>query len=322
MAFLKQRIGAHFTAADIDDGAIFDFWTEPPGDSGDYHLYSRVMRIFLGLPGFSEVGQRRLEMEHAGPWFGEWWVPGDLAPAPNAPRLLGLCGPERSARLKFLIKREADLSGSVLSAMPSDLEAMSLSLARAAVFGPMQARLGQALRQGLRRPACRRLLAQGPAGDYRDYAARLSGAVERLALSSLATLHILAMVGNPAAVAPILSEVTDPAWLGHLRPTPQGKRAGARLVGDLYLRLGTSDCDPCVAALLVCARRAHRRLERDGFGAAQAADPSVVAAAAAGLAPVDREVAGGRLYLKRLTRVGDGFTDDALFTADLVRFRR
>ena len=108
---MKQRIGAHFTAADIDDGAIFDFWTEPPGDSGDYHLYSRVMRIFPGLRGLSEVGQRRLEMEHAGPWFGEWWVPGDLAPAPNAPRLLGLCGPERSARLKFLIKREADLSG-------------------------------------------------------------------------------------------------------------------------------------------------------------------------------------------------------------------
>ena len=39
-------------------------------------------------------------------------------------------------------------------------------------------------------------------------------------------------------------------------------------------------------------------------------------------APVDRAVAGGRLYLKRLTRVGDGFTDDALFAADLVRFRR
>ena len=37
---------------------------------------------------------------------------------------------------------------------------------------------------------------------------------------------------------------------------------------------------------------------------------------------MDREVAGGRLYLKRLTRVGDGFTDDALFAADLVRFRR
>ena len=31
--------------------------------------------------------------------------------------------------------------------------------------------------------------------------------------------------------------------------------------------------------------------------------------------------AGGRLYLKRLTRVGDD-TDDALFAADLVRFRR
>ena len=261
-------------------------------------------------------------MEHAGPWFGERWVPGDLAPAPNAPSLLDLCGPERSARLKFLTKREADLLGPILSAAPSDLEAMSLSLARAAVFGPMQARLSQALRRGLGRPACRRLLAQGPAGDYRDFAARLSGVVDRLALSGLAALHILAMVGHPAAVAPILAEVTDPAWLGHLRPPPQGKRAGARLVGDLYRRLATGDCDPGVAALLARARRAHRRLERDGFRADQVADPAVVAAAAARLAPVDRAVAGGRLYLKRLTRVGDGFTDDALFAADLVRFRR
>ncbi|MEC8028658.1 MAG: hypothetical protein VX170_13395, partial [Pseudomonadota bacterium] len=72
----------------------------------------------------------------------------------------------------------------------------------------------QALRRGLGRPACRRLLAQGPAGDYRDFAARLSGVVDRLALSGLAALHILAMVGHPAAVAPILAEVTDPAWLG------------------------------------------------------------------------------------------------------------
>ena len=93
-------------------------------------------------------------------------------------------------------------------------------------------------------------------------------------------------------------------------------------MGDLYRRLATGDCDPGVAALLARARRAHRRLERDGFRADQAADPAVVAAAAAGLAPVDRAVAGGRLYLKRLTRVGDGFTDDALFAADLVRFRR
>ncbi len=322
LAFLKQRTGAHFTAADIDDAAVFDFWTGPPGDGGDYRLYSRVVGSFLGLRELLEVGQRRLEMEHAGPWFGERWVPGDLAPAPNAPSLLDLCGPERSARLKFLTKREADLLGPILSATPSDLEAMSLSLARAAVFGPMQARLSQALRRGLGRPACRRLLAQGPAGDYRDFAARLSGVVDRLALSGLAALHILAMVGHPAAVAPILAEVTDPAWLGHLRPPPQGKRAGARLVGDLYRRLATGDCDPGVAALLARARRAHRRLERDGFRADQAADPAVVAAAAAGLAPVDRAVAGGRLYLKRLTRVGDGFTDDALFAADLVRFRR
>ena len=78
--------------------------------------------------------------------------------------------------------------------------------------------------------------------------------------------------------------------------------------------------DPGVAALLARARRAHRRLERDGFRADQAADPAVIAAAAAGLAPVDRAVAGGRLYLKRLTRVGDGFTDDALFAADLAAF--
>ncbi|MEC8006821.1 MAG: hypothetical protein VX183_06465 [Pseudomonadota bacterium] len=46
-------------------------------------------------------------------------------------------------------------------------------------FGPMQARLSQALRRGLGRPVCRRLLAQGPAGAYRDSAAWLSGVVNR-----------------------------------------------------------------------------------------------------------------------------------------------
>ena len=185
LAFLKQRTGAHFTAADIDDAAVFDFWTGPPGDGGDYRLYSRVVGSFLGLRELLEVGQRRLKIEHAGPWFGERWVPGDLAPAPNAPSLLDICGPERSARLKFLTKREADLLGPILSAVPSDFEAMSLSLARAAVFGPMQARLCQALRWGLSRPACRRLLARGPASDYRDFAARLSSVVDRLVLSGL-----------------------------------------------------------------------------------------------------------------------------------------
>ena len=69
------------------------------------------MGSFLGLRELLEVGQRLLEMEHAGPWFGERWVPGDVAPAPNAPSLLDLCGLERSARLKFLTKREADLLG-------------------------------------------------------------------------------------------------------------------------------------------------------------------------------------------------------------------
>ena len=185
MAFLKQRTGAHFTAGDIDDAAVFNFWTGPPGDGGVYRLHSRVVGSFLGLPELFEVGQRRLEMEHAGPWFGERWVPGDLAPAPKAKSLLNLCGPERSALLKFPTKREGDLLGPILSATHSDLEAMSLSLARAAVFGPMQARLCQALRWGLSRPACRRLLARGPASDYRDFAARLSSVVDRLVLSGL-----------------------------------------------------------------------------------------------------------------------------------------
>ena len=321
LAFLKRRAGAHFTAADIDDAAIFDFWAAPPGEGGDYRLYGRVLSSFLNLRELLEVGQRRLEMEYAGPWFGEWTIAADLSPVTDRPSLLDPSGVGRSPRLKFLTQREADLLAPILSATASDLEALSLSLARAAVFGPMQARLSQALRRGLDRPARRRLLDQGPTGDYRAFAARLSGVIDRLALSRLAALHILAMVGHPAAVAPILAEVTDPAWWATFgrRRRVSGRRA---LVGDLYRRLATGDCDPGVAALLARARRAHRRLERDGFRADQAADPAVIAAAAAGLAPVDRAVAGGRLYLKRLTRVGDGFTDDALFAADLARFRR
>ena len=75
---------------------------------------------------------------------------------------------------------------------------------------------------------------------------------------------------------------------------------------DLYRRLATGDCDPGVAALLACARRAHRRLERDGFRADQAADPAVVAAAAAGLAPVYGQwLAGGFISNGRLGSATD-----------------
>ncbi|MEC8006822.1 MAG: hypothetical protein VX183_06470, partial [Pseudomonadota bacterium] len=56
LAFLKQRTGAHFTAADIDDAAVFDFWTRPPGDVGDYRLYGRVVGSFLSLRELLEVG--------------------------------------------------------------------------------------------------------------------------------------------------------------------------------------------------------------------------------------------------------------------------
>ena len=38
LALWKQRTGGHFTAADIDDAAVFDFWTGPPADGGDYRL--------------------------------------------------------------------------------------------------------------------------------------------------------------------------------------------------------------------------------------------------------------------------------------------
>ncbi|MGB1006528.1 MAG: hypothetical protein ACPGVX_05090, partial [Thalassobaculaceae bacterium] len=62
LAFLKRRAGAHFTAADIDDAAIFDFWAAPPGEGGDYRLYGRVLSSFLNLRELLEVGQRRLEM--------------------------------------------------------------------------------------------------------------------------------------------------------------------------------------------------------------------------------------------------------------------
>ncbi len=160
IAFLEGVLGNRFDADEVDDQAIFDFWSaaideQEQGDGADFKAYRTVFLAFLRLIELLEDGDALTRFEHMHA-IGTDREAGEVDPGEDAYLdATGIAGPDDPLSVfseppldavKFLNKKETEIL-SLPAGNPERVRRLILSYLRAETFGVGQFRLIQALRR-------------------------------------------------------------------------------------------------------------------------------------------------------------------------------
>jgi hypothetical protein len=300
---LLRRGGGDFSADDIDDDAILEFWLA--AEEPDFRVFASVLRGFLRLAEALEHAATNADMARARK-IGTDATAGEVDPDPDAiadgaadgqrDPLAELQEPPASS-VKALNQRERAELAPVLEA-GGRAERLALSLLRDRVFGALQARLTEALRRGGAAGALHVLDAADTAESYAAWVTRYGTLDEHVARVMLASLHLLARAGRAESVHLVLAcaPATDLAVIGRRTQGRADVREAVRALADPAV------AGPDVAALMLRARRAYQSLSRAGFEPDAADRPELVEGHAAASVPLAALAAGVGRFRAALAR--------------------
>ncbi len=289
MSFLGNRQGGGVGPEDLDDQAVLDFWVfaSTSADTNvDFRTFKTVFQGFIRLRDALAAAREQAAIKAAVP-LGPDREHGEIDPAEidtaldqietrRAP-FEQLRTPPASA-VKFLNKRETAAIEIIVEAGEAAL-AMPLSVMRAEIFGAVQARITQSLRNRAALPPTGTSTAPTPVANhgipsYRDYARRIDETRDHLEDILLASFHVLASARHSAAITVLLGLAPE-IDLRPLAPlfrdghedegnviTLAGPAVGQGLLADLAAH---PDRHPALAALLADARTAAQGIARKGF---------------------------------------------------------
>ena len=194
--FLQREAGGDFTAHDINDQAVLDFWlASAAGDAAaDFRGFRTTTMAFLRLRRLLMDSDSLQALAHPVA-FGSDAAAGEvelsaetvLLPVPDDDPLEQL-QEQPAASVKAYNKRELAVLHLPVSET-AGVAALRLSYLRAQTFGALQNRLTQALRRQSGDVAA--LIAAGPDATYADCVATLTGLAQHTRRLMEATLYVL-----------------------------------------------------------------------------------------------------------------------------------
>jgi hypothetical protein len=271
LEFLREQ--ADGGEVEIGDRTILEFWLKQcgasPADEGWFRTFRTALDAFIAFTRSLDLASDRQGARNALP-VGTDADKGEVDPdslsglmeAPGQWQSpLPLLDDEPTARVKFLTGREKDALRLLLEMGPL-ARSLPMSLLRAEVFGPAQARLTQALRRQADDSELRGLLGLDDVGDYAAHGERMRKLQRRIGTVMMASLHVLLRDQNIAESGNIATLCADdPAALFETiaeDPAPPPLPGAERVMGE--------------------AIRAFRDISRKGFSDQEIEDPSVVEA--------------------------------------------
>jgi len=340
LAFIAERADGDGAAQAIDDGAVLDYWIEHAGAdteaesneaAPDARTYRNVFKTAARLLTILRLAEDRHGIEVALP-IGTDREAGEVDPAElehamaavdedadavDALEQVALAG------VKLVNKREAE---ALRQALPGDAIARALtrSVLRNAVFGDAQARLTQALRQGLEPAEVARKIDAEPDDDYPGRLDAFRAVADHLERMLLVSFHVLFHCRHAAAVEAALLAHPDLDLEG-LRPDPDAPDAtdGSNVVSmqaERALRrfFDDGDDESPLGQLRRDAAKAAKSIARQGFKEADWQDPEIVGAFADGVGAL---AAARRDLARLLDRHAAGIDWPGLQREDTPTFR-
>lgn len=342
ISFLENRHGDGVGPEHLDDEAVFDFWiyaSTSAETNVDFRTFKTVFLAFIQMRDALAAARDRAAMKATVP-LGPDREAGEIDPAEVETALVQiearrapldqLRTPPASA-VKFLNKRETAAIEMIVEAGEAAL-AMPLSVMRAQVFGAVQARITQSLRnRALSPPTAPTAGANHPVPSYRDYGERIGDTESHLELILLASFHILASERHASAITVFLGlrPEIDLTPLAPLFRDGQGEHGNVialtdAVVGECFLAdlAAHPGRHPTLARFLADAKTAVRQIARKGFR--KSADDrdriEGFAVAIDALLAIRKQIDRFRARLKRAGMEGEGWdrrhrTDHKLFFA-------
>jgi len=331
LAFVAERAAGEAAAQAIDDGTVLDYWiehAEAEGDDTDARTYRNVFKTAARLLTILRLAEDRHGIEVALP-IGTDREAGEVDPAEleqamtaveEAADTVDALEQVALAGVKMVNKREAE---TLRHALPGDETARALtrSVLRNAVFGDAQARLTQALRQGLKPAEVARKIETEPEDDYPGRLDSFRAVAEHLERMLLVSFHVLFLRRHAAAAEAALLARPD-LDLEALRPDPATPDGGnvVSMQAELALRRLFDDADDesPLGQLRRDAAKAAKSIARQGFKEGDWQDPEIVGAFADGLPAL---AAALRELLRLLERHAAGIDWPGLQAEDTPTFQ-
>lgn len=337
LGFIAERADGGAAAQAIDDEAVFDFWVDHGADDSDdgatdSRTYRGVFKTAVRLLHILRLAADKHGMAVALP-IGTEREAGEVDPADveaamaeidDAAEPLAALEDTAAAGVKIVNKREAE---TLRQALHGDIagRALTRSVLRNAVFGDAQARLTQALRQGLAAGERAARIEAEPASSYDERIDAFADVAAHLDRMVLISFHVLSHAGHRDAVHAALAAepALDLADLG-----VGDDDAGAddnvvsfqaeRAMQRFFQAAQAANPKDAVGRLAADAAKAAKGIARQGFSEDARQDPDVIAAFAAAvpaLGAVRREL------VKFLADHAAGIDWATLLDADTPRFR-
>lgn len=340
LGFIAERAKGAAAAEAIDDDAVLEYWSDQGRDEADdaatdARTYRGVFKTAVRLLQILRLAADKHGMSVALP-IGTEREAGEVDPADVEAAMAEIDDTaEPLSRLediaakgvKILNKREFD---TLRQALHGDQAGRGLtrSVLRNAVFGDAQARLTQALRQGIAATEIAERVAAEPDSGYEQRLETFAAVAPHLERMVLIAFHVLAQAGHRYAVGAALAADPDldlsdlVATLGNDDHTPGGDNVvsfqAERAMQKFFQSALAADAEDGVGALAQSAAKAAKGIARQGFTDAAWADVEVVelfAEALPALTQVRRELD------KFLNEHAARIDWTALLDADTPRFR-
>ncbi|WP_259780165.1 hypothetical protein [Aestuariispira ectoiniformans] len=201
--YLEARFGPGFTAGDIDDTCILEFWLEMSGldgeEGGNFTGFPTAFDAFIRFVQAVDLGMQSSKAGYTGV-IGSDREAGEIDPD-SVQQLADLVLNEETSLLerlaeppmdavKFLNKRETELLAYVLPRY-TEIARWTLSYLRSEVFGRGQARLSQALRNKVLADKLLALIEEAAPETYQDRVAAVMKVQTYLTKLLLACVYVL-----------------------------------------------------------------------------------------------------------------------------------
>lgn len=305
LGFIAERADGGAAAQAIDDEAVIEYWLEHAADDEaeagtDARTYRGVFKTAVRLLHILRLAADKHGMSVALP-IGTEREAGEVDPADvesamaeidEAAEPITMLEETAASGVKFLNKRELDTLRQALHGEAAG-RCLTRSVLRNAVFGDAQARLTQALRQGIDGATIAQRIADEPDHGYDARIDAFAALAPHLARMGLIAFHVLAQAGHRDAVNAALAVRPD-LDLADLADALDGGDAehddanvvsfqAERAMQRFFQSAHGADPADAIGALAVEAAKAAKGFARQGFSEDATSDPNVIELFAAAL---------------------------------------
>ena len=329
--FIAERASGESADRVIDDASILDYWFERPSgpDSDtetDSRTYRSVFRTAIRLLRILRLAADKQGIAVALP-IGTDREAGEVDPSELETAITEveiIASPitafeeTNSNGVKIFNKRELETLRLCLLGEET-ARTLTRSLLRNAAFGDAQARLSQALRQGLGSDKIRGKIADEPTTGYRAYIdnfASLATHTERMLLISF---HVLYRAGHHEAInaALVLRPQIDLSGLGQNLNGDDSKVVSFQAASAVRDFFKENDTGP-INELAADAAKAVKSITRQGFSEGNFLDPNIIEIFASSISELTLARQELNIFLEKYA---SGIDWEALEESDIPLFR-